>query len=352
MARRVPKLKPIITVKKRVTIKDLAEELKTTPSTVSRSLNDHSGISPTMKKKVKELAAKRNYRTNAMASGLRTGYSKTIGVIVPMINRDFFSNVISGIEKVAFQNGFNVMICQSHNDIENEIQNINTLIQSSVAGIFVSLGLNTTDYQHFERAREQGFPLIFFDRVPDDIEATKIVIDDFMGAYEATKHLIAMGYTKIAHFGGMEHINIYKYRKAGYVKALEDHHIPVDASLIFDNALTVEEGTDAIGKLMQSDNPPDAVFAASDYSALGAYTWLRKHGVSIPEDFGIVGFGNEKFTKIISPSLSTVNQFSMGMGEYAASTFFEKLLTKDFTPRKKIRLDPELIIRESSSRKK
>ncbi len=337
-------------MKKRVTLRDLAEELKTTPSTISRSLNNHQGISPEMRRKVKELAAKRNYNTNAMASSLRTGYSKTIGVIVPMINRDFFSNVISGIENVAFQKGYNVIICQSHNDIEKEAENIKTLMKSTVAGIFVSLGLNTTDYGHFELAQEQGIPVVFFDRVPDDIEATKITIDDFNGAYDATNHLIAMGYKRIAHFGGSDSINIYKYRKAGYLKALEDNNIPRDESLIFENTLNVEAGKNAIAGLMKGKNPPDAVFAASDYSALGAYSWLTENHIKIPEEFGIVGFGNEKFTKIISPSLSTVDQFSMGIGKFAAEIFFDEHVAKSGIHPKKIQLEAKLIIRASSSR--
>lgn len=339
-------------MKKRVTLQDLANELNTTPSTISRSLNDHKGISPEMKKKVKDLATRWNYRANAMASGLRTGYSKTIGVVVPMINRDFFSNVIAGIEKVAFSKGFNLIICQSHNDMQSEIDSINTLLESSVAGIFVSLATGTTDYGHFKKAQEQGFPIVFFDRVPNEVETTKIVINDFKGAYQATNHLIEMGYKNIAHFSGIDHVDIYKSRKAGYIQALEEHDIEVNPKLIVPDTLSRSEGEKAIEQLISLDAPPDAVFAASDYSALGAYTWLRNNNYNIPNDFGIVGFSNEQFTSIISPSLSTINQFSNGMGKYAAEVFFESLNSKVMSVPRTIQLAPELIIRESSNRRK
>ncbi|HFA51313.1 MAG TPA: LacI family transcriptional regulator [Bacteroidetes bacterium] len=335
-----------------MTLKDLAIELKTSPSTVSRSLQDHGGISPEMKKKVRELAAKREYRVNSFASNLRTGTRSTIGVIVPMINRDFFSNVIAGIEKKAFEKKFNAIICQSHNKIENEIKHINTLIESNVAAIFVSLSLNTTDFSHFERASKQGIPLIFFDRVPEKTEAVKIVIDDEHGAYKATEHLIKMGYQRIAHFAGSDHINIYKERKKGYMRALSEHGIKTDGSLIVNNTLEMETGKQAIEKLLSLPQPPDALFAASDYSALGAYTYLRDHNISMPADFGIVGFGNEKVTGLLSPGLSSVDQYSIGIGICAFEAFYDKYVIKDKKPTKKIQLEPTLIVRGSSLRKK
>ena len=232
--------------------------------------------------------------------------------------------------------------------------NVDTLIKSSVAGIFISLGLNTTDYKHLIHAQEEGVPLIFFDRVPESIDAIKIVIDDFNGAYQATDHLIKMGYRRIAHFGGIDQINIYKLRKEGYLKALKDNGIPRDNSLIMKKTLTVDSGKEAMEKLMKGINPPDALFAASDYAALGAYTWLREQQIHVPDEFGIVGFGNEKFTNLIFPALSTVDQFSMKIGKFAAEFFFDGFVGNnddEYESPKKVQLAAELIVRESSRKK-
>lgn len=333
---------------KRVTIQDLAKELNTTASTISRALHDHPGISKTMTKRVKELAKRRNYRVNSVASSLRAGKSKTIGVIVPMINRDFFANVISGIEDVAFQNGFNVIICQSDNKVEKEIQHIETLISSGVAGVLVSLGFETTDFTPFNKLSQLGIPLIFFDRAPDHEKSIKIINNDRIGAYKAVKHLIEMGYTRIAHFAGPTNLPLYKDRQEGYLEALRDHKLPIDNRLIIPHNLTRETGYAASQKLMNSKNPPDAIFSASDYSALGALLYLKEARIKIPEDVGIVGFGNEGLTRFTGPKLSTVDQHGKEIGQYSAKVFFEEMASDVFIPRTII-LDPKLIVRGSSS---
>jgi len=338
--------------KKRVTIQDLADELNTTPSTISRSLKDHKGISPEMKKKVQELALKRNYRVNTMASGLRTGQSKTIGVIVPMINRDFFSNVIAGIEKEASARNYTIIICQSSNDVHSETQHVKTLIESNVAGIFASLALSSTDLSHFDHAEKLGIPLVFFDRVPKDSNNLKVVIDDAAGAYKATMHLIEMGYRKIAFFSGSDHINIYQERLAGYIKALTESGMKIDPKIIVKDTLEIQRGREEMAKLLKLKKPPNALVASSDYSALGAYTYLREEGMRIPEDFGIVGFGNERVTGLISPGLSSIDQYSIGIGKYAFDIFYERYIIKNTNAPKKIQLESSLIIRGSSLKQK
>lgn len=334
---------------KRITIQDLAKELDTTPSTISRALHDHPGISKSMTKKVKELAKKRNYRVNSVASSLRAGKSKTIGVIVPMINRDFFANVISGIEDVAFQNGFNVIICQSDNKAEKEVQHINTLISSGVAGVLVSLGFETTDYAPFNKISQLGIPLIFFDRAPEHEKSIKIVNNDKAGAFKAVKHLIEMGYRRIAHFGGPDNLPLYKERKEGYIDALKDAGLPIEEKLIVSNNLTRDAGYNDMKRLMKYKKPPDALFSASDYSALGALLYLKEERIKVPEQLGIVGFSNEGFTKLTGPKLSTVDQHGKEIGKYSAKVFFEEMTSDIFIPRTII-LDPKLIIRGSSLR--
>jgi len=334
---------------KRVTIQDLAKELDTTPSTISRALHDHPGISKSMTKKVKELALKRNYRVNSVASSLRAGKSKTIGVIVPMINRDFFANVISGIEEIAFQNGFNVIICQSDNKVEKEIQHINTLISSGVAGVLVSLGFETSDYTPFDKISQLGIPLIFFDRAPDHEKSIKILNNDKAGAYKAVQHLIDQGYKRIAHLAGPNNLSLYKARKEGYLEALKDNGLPIEEKLIITHNLKRKAGYEAMKKLMKYKNPPDAIFSASDYSALGALLYLKEERIKIPDQVGIVGFSNEGFTKLTGPEISSVDQHGKEIGKYSAKVFFEEMTSDVFIPRTII-LDPKLIVRGSSLR--
>ena len=339
-------------MKRRITIQDLAQELQTTPSTVSRALRDHSGISDAMKKRVLDLAKLRNYKVNRMASNLRVGHSKTLGVIVPRINRDFFSNIIAGIEDIAFESKYSVMICQTHDKINKEKSYINTLISNDVAAILLSLSLETTDFEHFKEIKNLNIPLIFFDRVPTTDDNEQIVNDDKAGAFKAVSHLIEMGYKRIAHFAGPAHLKLYKDRKQGYLNALKKYKIKTDKKLIIEPALKLDEGKRAIQQLMNLANPPDALFAASDYSALGALLFLKEKGVKIPKDFGVVGFSNENFTSLISPTLTTVDQHGTQIGQLAAKSCLDIINNNNKnTKAKTIVLDPQLIIRESSLRK-
>ena len=339
-------------MKKRVTIQDLAKELNTTPSTISRALKDHPGIGKTMKEAVRALAKKYDYQPNAIASGLRSGKTNTIGVIVPRVNRDFFSNVISGIEDVVFEAGYNVIICQTHDRLEKEQQYINTLLNGRVDGIMVSLGLETRGYCHFEKVIEACISLIFFDRVCEEMDVTKILIDDFDGSFKAVSHLAKMGYNRIAHFGGPDFLNVYKNRKEGYLSALAKNNLDIDKKIIIQNDLTIEAGKRDTEKLMKMDNPPDAIFSASDYSALGALLYLKEMSYKIPDQVGVVGFSNEKFTSLIDPSLTSVDQHSNELGKYCAKLFLEEVKQDpgNFVPRKII-LNPKLLIRRSSQRK-
>jgi len=338
-------------MKKRVTIQDLAKELGTTPSTVSRALRNNSAISKAMKKRVVELAKKRNYQVNVMASSLRVGKSKTIGVIVPRINRDFFSNVIAGVEDIAFESGYTVVICQTHDRFEKEQQYINTLIGSGVGGILVSVSLETTTFEHFDEVNRLGIPLIFFDRVFTNSSINKIQNNDKVGAFKAVSHLIENGYKRIAHFAGPEHLNVYKDRKDGYIEALKKNGMPIDESLIIHHDLKIQDGRKDMQRLMESKNPPNAIFSSSDYSALGALLYLKENGFNVPEDVGVVGYSNEKFTGLISPGLTSVDQHGSEIGQYAAKVFLEEINNTGNKVPRTIILDPNLIVRNSSNRK-
>ena len=336
---------------KRVTIQDLAKELNTTASTISRALKDHPAISKSMKERVVDLAQKRNYKVNALAAGLRVGRIKTIGVIVPRINRDFFSNIIAGIEDLAFEKGYNVVICQTHDKIAREKQYINTLLSTGVSGLLISLSLESSSVSYIEEIKRLGIPLIFFDRVAEDSQVNKIQNNDKAGAYKAVCHLLDNGYKKIAHFAGPDYINVYKDRKQGYLEALKANNIKIEEELIITSDVSLDAGRASIQKLMELPNPPDAVFSASDYSALGALLYLKEHGIDVPQKFGLVGYSNENFTALVTPGLTSVDQHGMEIGKYAAKVFFEEIeeTEKPMLPRT-IVLDPELVIRESSSR--
>ena len=335
---------------KRITITELANELKTTPSTVSRALRGHDCISQEMRDKVQELAIKRNYTVNRSASSLRSGYSKTLGVIVPRVNRDFFAKCISGIETIASEAGYTTIICQTHDLPEEEGKSILSLIESNVAGIMMSPGSDVTQSPAFVEAKRLGIPVVFFDRAPKDNNQNKVVVDDVQGAYEGVSHLIEQGYKRIIHFAGPQHIKIYNDRKKGYLKALRENNIAIEEDLIVEDLLSKDMGYDAILPFLQMENRPDALFSSSDYAALGAVIRIKEMGISIPSEIGIVGFSNEMFTSIIEPAMTTIDQHSTKIGNYAVQTCLE-VIKEENPVYKNIVLSPTLVIRESSIRK-
>ena len=335
---------------KRITITELANELKTTPSTVSRALRGHDCISQEMREKVQDLAIKRNYTVNRLASSLRSGSSKTLGVIIPRINRDFFSNCIAGIERLASDAGYTTIICQTHDLVEEEEKSVLSLIESNVAGILISTFSDTTQSPAFNEAKRLGIPVIFFDRATKDSNQNKVVVDDKLGAFEGVTHLLDQGYRKIIHFAGPQHIKIYNDRKKGYFEALKEYGIPIDESLVVESILTKDMGYESILPFLESTDRPDALFSASDYAALGAVIRIKEMGISIPSEMGIVGFSNEMFTSIIEPTMTSIDQHSTRIGNYAVQTCLEAINEKD-PVYKNIVLSPTLIIRESSIRK-
>lgn len=336
--------------KDKITIYDIAEILSITPSTVSRALSNHPRISERTKKRVKKIAKELHYQHNGIAAALRSGKTHILGIIVPTTNRNFFTSVFHGIEQVANQAGYNLMITQSNDTIALEKLNIEALLKAQVDGIIASISKETTTFHHFESVMENNIPLILFDRVSENIGASTVVLDDYLGGYIATEHLIQQGCKRIAHFSGQQHLNIYKYRFKGYLGALEAYNIAFDPDLVvFKNQLNLEDGRQCMKPLLQLSHPPDAVFTASDYSAIGAMQVVKENGLSIPDDIALVGFANEPFTSFVEPGLTTINQWSEEMGQLAANLFLEEVLADDqvLMPRKKV-LKPKLIIRGSS----
>ena len=331
------------------TIHDIARALKISASTVSRALNDNPRISMKTRDKIKALALDLGYRPNTLASNLRNKKSKTIGIVVPLINRYFFSSVISGVEDVAFKAGFTVVISQSSDLAQKEIDIVHSMFANRVDGLIISIAMQTNTFDHLNLFRQKHIPLVFFDRAVPEIETDKIVVDDFAGAFRVTQHLIDQGYQRIGHLAGPQNLTTYLDRKNGYLEALRRNAMPCDESCIHFNQLTSEDGVIAVKQLMSVSNPPDALFCGNDTTALSAMIYLRDKGIRIPEDFGIVGFSNEPFSKVVSPSISTIAQPGFEMGQKAAGLIIRKIENKERTYQT-ITLPTELIIRESSSR--
>ncbi|WP_258103301.1 LacI family DNA-binding transcriptional regulator [Marinoscillum sp. MHG1-6] len=336
---------------KQTTINDLARELGVTPSTISRALNDHSRISDATKKKVRELAKKMNYRPNIIASSLRRGRGSTIGVIVPQINRYFFANVIHSIEEVLNKKGYNLLICQSNETLEREKLNVKTLLDSRVDGIIMSLSSQTNDYHHLQQILDANTPLVQFDRVAMDVETSYVVNDNYDMAYEAVKHLIDQGYTKIAHLAGPTTLSIFSERMKAYRDALKNHGLDFNP-LYMQEAIIEATGTKAAKELLTMDDRPDAFFCSGDYSALGVMNVALDMGLNVPKDLGIVGFANEPFTTMVRPQISSVDQHSSDLGTQAAKLMVDHVESEEEIIKTEThRFRGELIIRESSLRK-
>ncbi|MCH7401937.1 LacI family DNA-binding transcriptional regulator [Belliella kenyensis] len=338
--------------KGKATIHDIAEKLNITASTVSRALNDNPRISENTKKQVIKMAKQLNYQPNHIASALRSGKSKLIGVLVPTANRNFFSSVVRGIEEIANELDYKVIISQSYEDFEKEVQTVDALLNARVDGIIASIGKNTDTFDHFKKVLDKGIPLILFDRITNELDVSQVVIDDYQGAYEVTRHLIDQGCKRIVHLTSPKKINIYRERLRGYEDALKEAKIPLDPDLVEEGNMQLEDGRISMEKIIRKGVSFDAVFSSSDYAAMGAMQVLREHKISVPDQVKLAGFGNEPFTSFTAPPITTVDQKSIPMGRVTAETFFELLKSENNKKAThKTVLKPELIIRESSLNK-
>lgn len=336
-------------MRKKVTIKDIAKELNTASSTVSRALNNLPGVGEARRLHILNTAKALGYEPNLLAQQLRKGHSNTIGLIVPQINRQFFSNVIHSVETVAKEKGFNVLISQSNENDLNERDSIKALVSSNVAGIIMSVSAQARSLQPYEEILDKNIPLVMFDRTLNNLDVHNVINDNELGAYNAVSHLIEQGYRNIVHFAGPQHLDIYNLRLKGYRRALKDHEIKFNPELVLENVNNRETGKKATKTLLKNRIKFDAIHAASDYSALGAMLYLRKKGIKIPDEVGIVGCANEPFTELIG--LSSIEQYSEEVGKAAARLLFEDIELQAEKPiSRKISFTPTLIIRESSKK--
>ncbi|MGL2988044.1 LacI family DNA-binding transcriptional regulator [Flavobacterium sp. RSSA_27] len=336
----------------KVTIYDIAEKLNITAATVSRALNNNAKIKESTKELVLATAAQMGYKQNRLAQALKSGRSNVVGVIVPRIDSNFFASAIRGIEDELSPQGYQVVICQTHDDVVKEKENLITLLDTQVDGIIMSLtDVKGDNNDSILKVLESHVPLVFFDRKKDFEGVSSVTINDFRGGYIATKHLIDQGCKKIAHFSRKQPFEIFQNRFLGYKQALVDHNFEYDENYVIEVNSDLEEGREAVRKLMSLAVLPDAIFSSSDFAALGAIQELKERGFEIPKDICVVGFSNEPFTKFMELSITSVDQSPLEMGKMAARVFLEQLQSKETIKMEKmIVLSPELHIRKSSNR--
>lgn len=338
-----------INTMRHTTINDLAKQLGLSPSSVSRALRNHPDISQKTKDKVLAMAAHTNYQPNLIAQSLQNKRSNNIGVIVPEIRNTFFSTVISGIEEVAYQAGYTIMVCQSGDTYEREVLNTKALAANRVAGMLVSASQETSDFSHLNTVMAQGIPLVLFDRVVEEVQACKVIVDDYAGAYAATTHLLKQGYKNIAHLGGSSSVYVSEQRRAGYEGALRDHAVKIRPEYIVTGGFHEEDGQRGAQQLLSLGVKPDAIFAVNDPVALGAFLYIQDYGIAIPDEIALVGFSNNPNTELVRPRLTTVNQPAFKIGQTTAGLLLQTF--KDGPEKfenQTITLKTELIIRESS----
>ncbi|WP_027723041.1 LacI family DNA-binding transcriptional regulator [Maridesulfovibrio zosterae] len=332
-----------------ITLKDLARKLGISASTVSRALHNHPDISIKTKQLVIKTAEKYGYQPNPIAQSLKKKSSNTIGVIVPEIRHNFFATVISGIEEVAYDAGYIIMVCQSNETLSREIINTKALAANRVAGILIAISLETTHCDHLKSVIKQGVPIVQFDRIANDLNTSKVIIDDFRSAYRIVSHLVDSGYKRIGFLAGREGIALNRLRFNGYLQALKNHGLPYYPELHVNIAgCREEDGRLGAESYLEMSSLPDAILAINDPVAVGAFSRFREEGVRIPKDVALAGFSGSPEASLIEPALTTIAQPALEMGRKAASLLLKELEDKDhFTP-KTITLETDLLIRGSS----
>ena len=337
--------------KKKISIYDIAKELNISASTVSRALNNHEGIRSEVKDAVHKLAKELNYTPNQMAVALKTGKVKTIGMVVPLIDRNYFVQAIAGVEKEIYKVGYDLIIASSGNLYQREKKIITSLSQGKVVGIIAAVAAETTDYSHYVSMVESGIPLVMFDRKMPIPNTSSVVQDDYFGAYQATQHLIEQGCRQIYHFRGPQNVSIWSDRDKGYRQAMNDYGLQITPRHIHTALTTEEEGRKYATKLLtqKSKQLPDGILFSGDFAAKAAMEIFVEKGIKIPQDIAIVGFVNEPWDILLNPPLSSIEQFSYQIGETSARLMLEAI---SGLPHQDIVYKPQLIIRESSLKSK
>jgi len=338
--------------KKDITIYDIARKLELSSATVSRGLQDHPAINKNTRKKIQEAARELGYRHNNFASNLRKQKTNTIGVMVHELNSNFITSVLAGIERITTEAGYDLIIAHSSESYQKESANALNLFHKRVDGLIASLAFDTTNLEHFLPYEERGIPVIFFDRVEEQGDSTKVIIDNYASGYQATQHLIEQGCERIVLVTASLQRNVYAQRYRGYEDALRDNHIPLNKELVLIKDLSEQCGVEAAMQILNMKPRPDGAFITNDFSAAVCMQTLKEHGMRIPQDIAVVGFNNDAISKLVEPQLTTVNYPGIDVGEIAARNLVNHLKgVSNIKSTNTIIVNSELIIRKSSLRK-
>lgn len=337
--------------KRKLTLKDIAKDLKLSPSTVSRALNGYPSLSEETIQLVKDYAAKYQYVPNTMAVNFRKNRTSILGMIVPQIVHHFFSTTISGALESAKRQGYSILLAQSYDQLKEEILASQYLLGMGVDGLLISVSNETKEAEHLQAFLEEGKPVVQFDKITEHLSCPRLVVDDFEGAYQATRHLIQQGYRKIAHLSGRMDVKNAHARFEGYCKALSDHGLVFQEDWVKNcHDISEAEGMAYTKILMESPTPPDALFCITDLVALGAMNYLKSAQITIPEQVGLVGFSNWLLSDYTSPTLSSVNQFGESMGSKAVDLLIEQLKKQTLGGPNTVEMKTQLVARGSSQK--
>jgi LacI family transcriptional regulator len=333
--------------KRHVSLKDLALELGVSISTVSRALNDHPDISPEITQKVKKLATEMNYTPNPLAMGLLKQATRMIGVIVPDLVTHFYSSIISGIEAVAEEKGYYILIASSNESLRKEIKAVDNLLKTRVEGLIVCLSQETKSFDHFDQLIQNNIPLVFFDRVCRTDEVSSVVVDNVKAAQKITEHFYTSGSSRIAYIAGPEHLNISEERTAGYLAGIKKCGLEFQPELLEKCNLSTKEAMKATARLLDLPERPDAIFGINDTVAFAAMKEIKRRGLRIPEDVALVGFTDEFHSTVVDPALTSITHPTFEIGQEAARLFFRSIENPDVKP-EQIVLKTKLVVRDSS----
>lgn len=330
-----------------VTIKDLAKKLNISVSTVSRALRNAADINPETRQAVLELADELNYEPNFIAQSLVRKQTNIIGVIVPAIHSNYFSQALSGMTDVANEHNYYVMFCQSNESLQQEISSLKKLISNNVDGLLVSVSKESTDICEFEKLRQKGIPIVMYDRILNEFPCSKVIVDEFEGAFRAVEHLIRKGCKRIAHIAGPAELSVSENRLNGYLEALAKYKMPVEDKLIVRCNAFEDDALAAIKKLLTQPVRPDGIFFINDLSAAIALKYFNKKNIRVPADIKVVGFNDDPISSFVEPSLTTVMQPGYEVGKLAMGILIDEIRNKK-PANKTFKLRTKLVIRNSS----
>lgn len=331
-----------------ITIIDIARTLGVAPSTVSRALNNKAEINPETRQAILKVAYELDYKPNLLAQSLNRGETHTIGVIIPNIERPFFAGVLAGIQNVATNGGYRVIICQSNETHHTEILNVQALMASRVDGLLISHSKETYSFDHIKLHLNKGIPIVHFDRVCNELDTPKVIQEDFKGSFDLVEHLILQGCKKIAIMAGPERLLISQTRFEGYKAALKKHGIEVEKELIYHGNFKKEESLMALNGWLKLPIPPDGIFTVHYANAIEMMVEVKKRSIKIPQEIAFVGFGDELIAELFEPSLTVFHLFPYQVGETAASLLIDNIIHKENFKQYSQTVKGELIIRASS----